>query len=216
MKKSKSIILDPKKYLQSVDPLLAAAIEQIDMPFNRKHKGNHFKSLVESIVSQQLSVKASDTIFARFIDLFVSQGVTKSTRSFPKPEDVLKMPITKLRKVGLSGSKVNYIKDLAKKIIKKELQLNRFHNMTDEEVIEHLVQVKGIGRWTGEMFLMFSLARPDVFSHGDLGLRNAIQKLYGFKQPPTTKQIEKIVIKWSPHKTLASRYLWRSLNLKNE
>ncbi len=84
--------------------------------------------------------------------------------------------------------------------------------MSDEEVIEHLIQVKGIGRWTGEMFLMFSLQRPDIFSHGDLGLRNAVAKLYDFKKPPTIQQIEKIVAKWSPHRTLASRYLWRSLD----
>jgi DNA-3-methyladenine glycosylase II len=202
------------KYLIKADPILATAIAQIDLPYSKGPRPNRFKSLVESIVSQQLSVKASDTIFARFIDLFVKTGAIKNSRGFPTPEQVLKMSDVKLRSVGLSGSKVNYIKDLAKKVQNKEVQLHRLHKMTDEEVIEHLVQVKGIGRWTGEMFLMFSLTRPDIFSHGDLGLRNAIQKLYGFKQPPTIKQIEKIVAKWSPYKTLASRYLWRSLDNK--
>lgn len=203
---------NPAKYLASVDSILGAAISQIKIDHNRKPNKNHFRSLVESIVSQQLSVKASDTIFARFVELFVKSGAIKTARSFPKPEQVLKMSDAKLRKVGLSGSKVKYIKDLAKKVHQKELQLNRLHKMSDEEVIEHLVQVKGIGRWTGEMFLMFSLARPDIFSHGDLGLRNAIQKLYGSKKPLTEKQIQKIVSKWSPHRTLASRYLWRSLD----
>jgi DNA-3-methyladenine glycosylase II len=202
------------KYLQSVDPILGAAMAQIKIDANRKPNKNHFRSLVESIVSQQLSVKASDTIFNRFVDLFVKSGAIKTARSFPTPEQVLKMSDAKLRKVGLSGSKVKYIKDLAKKVHQKEVQLHRLHKMSDEEVIEHLVQVKGIGRWTGEMFLMFSLARPDIFSHGDLGLRNAIQKLYGFKKAPTIKQIEKIAQKWSPYKTLASRYLWKSLDLK--
>ncbi len=194
----------PEKYLQSVDPILGAAIAKIQMPYSKKRNANMFRSLVESIVSQQLSVKASDTIFKRFELLFGNK--------FPKPEQVLKMPDSKLRSVGLSGQKVKYIKDLARKVHQKEVALHRLKKMSDEEVIEHLIRVKGIGRWTGEMFLMFALERPDIFSHGDLGLRNAIQKLYGFKKPPTEKQIEKIVIKWSPHRTLASRYLWRSLD----
>lgn len=201
------------KYLSKVDPILGAAIERIEIDEHRKPRKNHFRSLVESIVSQQLSVKASDTIFKRFVELFVKAGLIKSVRSFPSPEQVLKMSEAKLRKVGLSGSKVKYIKDLASKVYKKEVQLNRLSKMSDEEVIGHLVQVKGIGRWTGEMFLMFSLARPDIFSHGDLGLRNGITKLYEFKQAPTQKQIEKIVKKWSPHRTLASRYLWKSLEI---
>lgn len=193
--------------MQSIDSILGAVIAQIKIPQTKKRQANHFRSLVESIVSQQLSVKASDTIFARFVALF-------PTGKFPKPEQVLEMPDSKMRRAGLSGSKVKYIKDLARKIHNKEVALHKLKKMSDEEVIEHLIQVKGIGRWTGEMFLMFSLDRPDVFSHGDLGLRNAIQKLYGKKRPLTQKQIEKIVQKWSPHRTTASRYLWRSLELK--
>lgn len=203
--------LKPEKHLASVDPVLGAVIAKIKLPV-RKARVNYFKALVESIVSQQLSVKASDTIFARFVNLLIKSGDIKTARSFPKPEQVLKMSEAKLRSVGLSGSKVNYIKDLAKKVSQKEVLLYKFKSMTDEEIIEHLVQVKGIGRWTGEMFLIFSLERPDVFSHGDLGLRNAIQKLYGPKKALTQKQIERIVKKWSPHRTLASRYLWRSLD----
>lgn len=197
-----------EKYLQSVDPVLGAIIKRIALK-PRKRSSNHFRTLVESIVSQQLSVKASDTIFARFLKLFAERNKTKK---FPTPEQILQMPDAKLRSAGLSGSKVKYIKHLAEKVHKKEVALHRLRKMSDEEVIEHLIQVKGIGRWTGEMFLMFSLQRPDVFSHGDLGLRNAIAKLYGFKKPPTSAQIEKIVKKWSPHRTLASRYLWRSLD----
>jgi DNA-3-methyladenine glycosylase II len=206
--------LKPEKHLASVDPILGAVIAQVKLPYAKKRKPQAFCSLVESIISQQLSVKAADTIFERFIELFVESGAIKTNRSFPKPEQILKMPDSKLRKVGLSGSKVKYIKDLAERVHKKDLLLHKLKDMTDEEVIEHLVKVKGIGRWTGEMFLMFALERPDVFSHGDLGLRNAIHKLYGFKTPPTVKQIEKIIAKWSPHKTLASRYLWKSWNNK--
>lgn len=201
--------MTPKKFLQSVDPILSAAIDQIELKPARKKSANHFRTLVESIVSQQLSVKASDTIFARFLKLFAKETGRKN---FPTPEEVLKMSDAKLRSVGLSGSKVTYIKDLAKKVRTKEVALRKLSKMSDEEVIEHLVKVKGIGRWTGEMFLMFSLQRPDVFSHGDLGLRNALQKLYGKKKALTQKQIEKIVQKWSPHRTLASRYLWKSLD----
>lgn len=205
----------PFSHLASVDPLLGAVIAKVELPFRRRtSQRNFFKALVESIVSQQLSVKAADTIFIRFVDLFVKSGAIKTKRSFPTPKQVLKMPDAKLRSVGLSGSKVKYIKDLADKIERKEVLLTKLEKMADEEVIDHLTQVKGIGRWTGEMFLMFSLERPDVFSHGDLGLRNAIKKIYGFKKPPTQKQIEKIVVKWSPHRTLASRYLWRSLDNK--
>lgn len=200
------------KHLSKIDPILGAAIEQIELEEDRKPRKNHFRSLVESIVSQQLSIKASDTIFKRFVELFVANGDIKSARGFPTPEQVLKMREDNLRDVGLSGAKVKYVYDLADKIYTKELQLSKLAKMSNEEAIEHLVQVKGIGRWTGEMFLMFSLARPDVFSHGDLGLRNAIKKLYGFKEKPTEQQIEKIVAKWSPYKTLASRYLWKSLN----
>ena len=198
--------LSPKKHLQSVDSILGGVIAQIIIPLPKKRKPSRFKTLVEAIVSQQLSVKASDTIFKRFVSLYPK-------RKFPTPEEILKTSDAKLRSVGLSGGKVKYIKDLAKKVHQKEVLLHRLHMMADEEVIEHLIKVKGIGRWTGEMFLMSSLGRPDVFSHGDLGLRNAIQKLYGFKKPPTTKQIDKIIAKWSPHKSLASRYLWKSLDL---
>lgn len=197
----------PEKYLQSIDPILGEVIKRIELKA-RKRSANHFRTLVESIVSQQLSVKASDTIFLRFVKLFAEDGKSK----FPKPEQVLKMSDAKLRGVGLSNQKVKYIKHLAEKVHKKEVALHKLKKMSDEEVIEHLIQVKGIGRWTGEMFLMFSLQRPDVFSHGDLGLRNAIAKLYKYKQPPTTKQVEKIVQKWAPHRTLASRYLWKSLD----
>jgi len=194
-----------QKHLRRVDPILAKVINRIPAPQTKKRRGNYFKSLVEAIISQQLSNKAADTIIVRFRKLFHQPG-------FPTPRQVLRMPAEKIRSAGLSYSKVAYIKDLAKAIETKQLNIRQVHKMSDEEVILHLTQVKGIGQWTAEMFLMFSLERPDVFSHGDLGLRNAIQRLYCFKKPPTVKQIEKIVLKWQPHRTLASRYLWRSLD----
>ena len=198
--------LQAKKYLQKSDPVLAKIIAQVNLP-QRKRSRNHFRALVESIISQQLSVKASDTIFKRFVKLFPGGR-------FPKAEAILKIPDRKFRSVGISGAKTKFIKDLALHVHQGKLNFQKIRKLSDEEVIDVLIKVKGIGRWTAEMFLMFSFDRPDLFSHGDLGLRNAIQRWYKFRKPPTAKQIDKIVTKWSPHRTLACRYLWHSLSLK--
>lgn len=163
-----------------------------------------FEALVEAIVSQQLSVKAADTIFARFVAL--TPG-----KKFPTPREILKMPAAKMRKCGLSKMKASFIKDLAKKTLDGSLDFKHMDTMSDEEVIEHLVSVKGIGRWTAEMFLIFSLHRDDVFSYGDLGLRNALRKIYKLRNAPTPAQAERITAKWKPYRSLGSRYLWASL-----
>ncbi len=197
--------LAAEKHLSKVDPKLGELIKVVNLPVQRKSRRTHFEALVEAIVSQQLSVKAADTIFFRFVALF---------GKFPKPEQILKMKDSKLREVGLSYQKISYIKDLSTKVLSKDLRLNTLSRLDNEAVITELIKVKGIGRWTAEMFLMFSLVRPDVFSTGDLGLRNAIIKLYKLKKPPTEKQLERITKKWSPHRTTASRYLWKSLNNK--
>lgn len=193
------------QHLSKVDPKFARLIEATKLEPQKKLRRSHLESLVESIVSQQLSVKAADTIYSRFLSIFPN-------KKFPKPEVILKTKDSKLRSTGLSFQKISYIKDVCGKVLAKEVKLNRLNYMSDEEVITELTKIKGIGRWTAEMFLMFSLMRPDVFSHGDLGLRNAIMKLYKLKTPPTEKQLERITKKWSPHRTTASRYLWRSLN----
>lgn len=161
-----------------------------------------FVRLCRSIIGQQLSVKAAQTIFDRFEKLF-EKGIN--------PADLLKTQNDDLRSCGISYTKISYLKDLAHKTLSEEIDLHSLKNFSNEEVIETLVKVKGIGAWTAEMFLMFSLGRPDVFSSGDLGLRNAIQKLYKLKTKPTEKQIEKLTKKWSPYKTYASMILWRSL-----
>lgn len=197
--------LTAEKHLTKVDPKLGELIKVINLPVQRKSRRTHFEALVEAIVSQQLSVKAADTIFLRFVALF---------GKFPKAEQILQIKDGKLREVGLSYQKISYIKDLATKVLSKDLRLNTLSRLDNEAVITELIKVKGIGRWTAEMFLMFSLVRPDVFSTGDLGLRNAIIKLYKLKKPPTEKQLERITKKWSPHRTTASRYLWKSLNNK--
>ncbi len=193
-----------KQHLRSVDKKLAVVIDKYQLKPQRRLPRTHFEALVEAIISQQLSVKAADTIFARFLSLFPNA-------KFPKPEAVLKLPIAKFRRVGISGQKASYIKDLSRRVVSGELKLNSLHRLDNEEVIAELIKVKGIGHWTAEMFLMFTLRRPDVFSFGDLGLRNAIQKLYQLKSSPTEKQLERITKKWSPHRTTAARYLWKSL-----
>lgn len=194
------------RYLKKADPILQKVIDQVELTL-RQPNNNYFHELVASIISQQLSVKAADTIEARFKALF-------KTKAFPKPNEVLKMSDEKMRSVGLSGAKTKYIKDLATRVESGDLHFRGVETKSEEEIIEMLVKVKGIGRWTAEMFLMFSLARPDVYSHGDLGLRNAITKLYKIRGELTLKKAEKIAKKWSPYRTLACRYLWASLNLK--
>lgn len=164
----------------------------------------YFEALVEAIVSQQLSIKAADTIFARFAAL--TPG-----KKFPTPREVFAMPTAKLRACGLSRMKVSFIKDLARKTLDGSLNFKTIDTLSDEEVIEHLTSVKGIGRWTAEMFLIFSLRHDDVFSYGDLGLRNAMQRIYNMKKPPTPRQAEKITARWKPYRSLGSRYLWASL-----
>jgi len=199
--------IDLKKansYLSRKDPVLKEIISKIDLKIEKKEV-NYFLSLVESIVSQQLSVKAADTIYARFVILFDKGIIT--------PQNVLAKDKEQMRSVGISYQKISYIKDLAEKVIESKEIFEKIDQLSDEDVIVELTKVKGIGRWTAEMFLMFTLNRPDVFSHGDLGLRNAIQKLYNLDNRPTVEEAEEISSIWSPYRTIACRYLWKSLDV---
>jgi DNA-3-methyladenine glycosylase II len=193
-------------YLKKSDPILKIIIEGVKLREVTVTRGP-FEALVEAIISQQLSIKAADTIFNRFVAL--TPG-----KKFPTPREIIKMPVPKMRKCGLSRMKVSFIKDLAKKTLDGSLNFKTIGTLTDEEVIEHLTAVKGIGQWTAEMFLIFSLRRDDVFSYGDLGLRNALQRIYKMKKPPTPAQAEKITAKWKPYRSLGSRYLWASIDNK--
>jgi len=195
--------------LKKSDPILKVLIEGLELRELAGHADarGYFEAIVTAIVSQQLSIKAADTIFARFITL--TPG-----RTFPTPRTIIKMPVAKMRKCGLSKMKVSFIKDLARKTLDGSLNFKTIDTLSDEEVIEHLTSVKGIGPWTAEMFLIFSLRRDDVFSYGDLGLRNAMQKIYKMKRPPTQHQAEKITARWKPYRSLGSRYLWASLKNK--
>ena len=196
-------------HLKKSDRRLKIIIEGIKLRelAGRADASGYFEAIVEAIVSQQLSIKAADTIFARFAAL--TPG-----RTFPKPREIIKIPVAKMRTCGLSKMKVSFIKDLARKTLDGSLNFKTIGTLSDEEVIEHLTSVKGIGRWTAEMFLMFCLNRPDVFSHGDLGLKNAIKKLYKLDNDLHSKKYHHLVESWSPHRTIAARYLWASLNIK--
>lgn len=193
---------DPKIYEQMISIISIEGSEGLVIKVNEE---GLFVSLCSSIINQQLSNKAAATIFSRFKTLFPKGKITS--------EKLTKISMEKLRSVGISSQKSNYLKDLATKINSKEVELEKFTKLTDDAVIEQLISIKGIGRWTAEMFLMFALGREDVFSYGDLILRKSVQKLYGFKNEPTLEEVEKIIIKWSPYKTYASRVLWRSYRL---
>lgn len=197
-------------HFKKSDPVLYKELQKIlanDIQFNLARNNlttnNYFIELVESIINQQLSGKAASTIFSRFKNLFLNNKIT--------PKKILKLDDQKIRNVGVSFSKIKYIKDLSDKVKNKELNLENIDKLTNSEILECLVKVKGIGPWTAEMFLMFSLNRPDIFSHGDLGLKNAIKKLYKLDSP-TKEEIELICNKWSPYKTYACRILWKSLD----
>lgn len=165
--------------------------------------GTHYQALARSIVFQQLSGKAASTILSRFFGLYDERT--------PTPEAVLATPDEALRAVGLSRQKIAYLRDLSSKITSGELPLDQVHEMEDDDLIAHLVQVKGIGRWTAQMFLMFRLGRPDVLPELDLGIQNAIKRAYRKRKRPAPKDVKKIGARWSPYSSIASWYLWRSL-----
>ena len=162
-----------------------------------------FQALVHAIVSQQLSTKAAATIAGRFDALY--GGV-------PTPEQVAATPDATLRAVGLSGQKVKYVRDLTRQIADGSLPLHKLDAMHDEDVITALTQVKGIGRWTAEMFLMFRLHRPDVLPVGDLGIVNAVKKAYRLRQPPSPARLVRLGEAWRPYRSVACWYLWASLD----
>jgi len=207
-------------HFEKVDPILFQALQTLtEIPAVSK-KGNsadHFTELCASIISQQLSTKVADVIWARFVHLFSNGTDWAKGQSEPtlSPEELLQIPDQTMRDQGISWAKIKYIKDLAQKVVDHEIDLEHIETLSDEDVIIALTKVKGIGRWTAEMFLMFALARPDIFSTGDLGLKRAIQKLYGLKAEPDEKKLLQLSKKWSPYRTYAARILWRTLDQKN-
>lgn len=191
-------------HLKKSDPVLRAIIERVG-PCRMEFGPPEFSSLAEAIVYQQLNGKAAVTIFKRFAAL-AGDPLT--------PEGILKLTDAQMRGVGLSKQKSAYLKDLAVKTHSGLLDFARLADASDEEVIEHLTQVKGIGVWTAHMFLMFSLRRPNVLPTGDYGVQVAVKKHYKKRKLPKPKDLEKIAKCWEPYRSIACWYLWRSLDIK--
>lgn len=166
---------------------------------------DYFVSLCREIIGQQLSGKAAGAIYARFEALFPKKKITAQALSELSDETI--------RSIGTSWAKVSFLKDLAKKVQDKEIDLTRLDTLSNDEVLTTLTKIKGIGPWTAEMFLMFGLGREDIFSFGDLGLKKAIMKLYKLKKEPSKKRLELLTKKWSPYRTYAACILWQSLEL---
>ncbi|MGE0067768.1 MAG: DNA-3-methyladenine glycosylase [Solirubrobacterales bacterium] len=197
--------------LAASDPKMAALIErigEIDLQTRLRRRNEEappdaYGALLRAIVGQQLSTKAARTIYLRVLDLF--GGTT------PSPQQLLDAEEAALRGAGLSGRKVEYIQDLARHVLGGELELDRLEELSDEQVIAEIVAVRGLGQWTAEMFLLFHLERPDVLSGGDLGIRKAIQIEYELDEMPAPEEAVALSERWSPHRSLASLYLWESL-----
>jgi len=187
------------------DPVLGAAIKRIGgCGMAERQRSDHLSALVGAIVSQQLSTKAAATIFGRFLSLFPEKHI-------PSAQAIAAIDDATLRGVGLSGQKVGYLRDLSARIADGRLRLDELETLPDELVIERLTSVKGFGRWTAEMFLMFRLHRPDVLPVGDLGIVNAVRRLYGLRKQPDPKRLQKIGEAWRPYRSVACWYLWQSL-----
>jgi DNA-3-methyladenine glycosylase II len=187
------------------DPVLQSLVKKYPVPKFEDRSKFLYQELIEAIVSQQLSTKAAATIFGRFKELF--------GKKFPTPQQVLKMDKDKLRACGISYPKISYIQAIAQAFKDKQLNHKKLLHMKDEEIVVELTKIKGVGQWTAEMMLIFVLNRPDIFSIGDLGIRNAITKLYGIKDK---KEMLALSEKWKPHRSTACWYLWRSLENKKE
>lgn len=200
-----------RRRLAAADPTMAALIERIgkiDLETRLRRRSEErpadaYGALLRAIVGQQLSTKAARTIYARVLELFGGRT--------PSPAELLEAKEADLRAAGLSGRKVEYIRDLAVHVVGGELELDRLDELADEEVIAEIVAVRGLGVWTAEMFLLFHLERPDVLSGGDLGIRKAVQVEYGLDEMPPPSRVLEIGEPWRPHRSLASLYLWESL-----
>jgi DNA-3-methyladenine glycosylase II len=200
---------DPVAYLRAADPVLKKLIDEAGPDGLRDYRADrpaeHYGALVRSIVGQQLSTKAARAIYTRLTDRFGGRT--------PTPQEVLDDDPDAIRTAaGLSHAKVRYLRSLAEHVLDGSLALDSLNDLPDEEVIAELTAVKGIGEWSSHMFLMFHLGRPDVLPVGDLGIRRAAMGAYGLEKLPDAKELERIAEPWRPYRTLACRYLWRSLD----
>ena len=190
-----------KKALSAKDKKLSKIIESYPQDFLFS-KSDPFFTLARSIVGQQISVKAAQSVWDR-LEIKVSKV---------SPNIIIKMHSSTLKSVGLSRQKVNYLKNLANAFIEKKIKLNMWNEMTDEEIIQDLIKIKGVGRWTAEMFLIFNLCRADIFPLADIGMIKALCKLHNIPYPTNREVVTRIGEKWKPYRSVATWYLWRSLD----
>lgn len=194
--------VDAVKHLMLADSRLGSIIESVGS-YTIEREPEPFRSLVEAIIYQQLAGRAADTIFGRFLKIYGGR--------FPSPTRIASTSSAKLCTAGLSRQKIEYLKDLASRVSDKRLNLRKISQMDDEQVVSELTQVRGIGRWTADMFLIFCLGRPDVLPVGDLGLRRAIKVSYGLADLPSQSKMQELASAWKPYRSVATWYLWKSL-----
>ena len=189
------------------DPILGAIIKRKGVcGLAERGTEPRLKSLLRALVSQQLSVKAAATIFSRLLALFPGDDAC------PSPEAILQVPLETLRGVGLSRQKASYLHDLSARVVAGTLRLDELDELSDEQVMAALTAVKGVGRWTAEMILIFQLGRPDVLPVDDVGVLRSIQNVYGLRRRPSEKQVLRIGERWRPYRSIASWYLWAALD----
>lgn len=192
-------------HLRRTDERIARVIESVGpCRFTHRAEGTHFDALLRAIVYQQLSGKAASTILGRVLALYDGR--------YPTPRELLATPDERLRAAGLSRQKLAYMRDLARHVHEEMLPVDQLHELEDAQIIEALTAVKGIGRWSAQMFLMFRLGRPDVLPELDLGIRKGLQRAYRMRKLPTPARVQAIGARWSPYATYACWYLWRSLD----
>lgn len=203
MKTSSTELGTAAAWLAEHDPVMADLVEQFGVMEIKPHK-NYYLALVESIISQQLSVKAADTIEGRFKSLYDNK--------VPSPEQILATKHEAMRAVGLSNAKANYIRDLAEHVLSGKVKFNAIDKQSNETIIAELTDVKGIGEWTVHMFLMFCVGRLDILASGDLGVRKGVQNAYGLDHTPTPLELTDLaqINHWEPYQTVACLYLWKS------
>ncbi len=202
MSETNGVFPKAQRHLARRDPVLKKLIRLVG-PCTLHHNPNRFEVLARSIISQQISTKAARSIGARLEQLLAPQGI--------QPRKIARTPVDKLREAGLSAAKARYLLDLAEKVHRGDVPLDTLHELTDDEVVAQLLPVKGIGRWTAQMFLIFSLGRYDVLPVDDLGLRAGVQRHYELAELPGRSQLQEIGELWRPYRTIATWYVWRSL-----
>jgi DNA-3-methyladenine glycosylase II len=192
------------RHLRDADPVMAGIIDRVGpCRLAPATELTHFESVARSIVYQQLSGKAAATIYGRF------EGLFRGAR--PSAAPLLRLPMARLRAAGLSRQKAAYLRDLAERVTAGEVPIESLHELPDDDVIGHLTRVKGVGVWTAQMFLLFRLGRPDVLPDLDLGVQKAVQLAYRLRKRPPPERVRKIGAAWAPWRSIATWYLWRSL-----